>query len=567
MKIKITSYNDRIITRFKKFSIVAMALLSASGSAQITNGNSGNSPVCPSVYFEDIGDLPGDCISTLPSDISADGKKVALSSSADDPNVPNDGGSCDPWLGYPHSNMAGGWTRPCKGKSFFGGNGQAGIIGFGYLNTGNPDHAESLARGISPDGKVVAGYSNFKPDNNIRAVVITSSGMHQLAMLDSGCIASDVSLKFLNPPGIFMDPHLRGRVVVGYSNVGNQYAIRVPGAKAVYWDNLNHVVELPLPILLPNDSSIISSEAVGISDDGQIIVGNLYYNQRQNPMHYMSYGCVWIYNPANPWQNRYDFLGLLSDLSGGDNNSKIVSISGNGQVIVGTGSQYTGDPGCWDYVSTACKWMRNGTIYQSPEILPGISGFNGAFANGANYDGSIIVGSVSNVFGTCNYPEFDVRPVRWIIGSTGQNPENIQDVMSSLIPSGWTLFDATRVSADGNTVIGYGMDYDYNIVGWVAGLPGASAARNRDHLESSSGFVLYPNPARERVNLEFYSTTEEDISFEIYDLSGRLILEHRVLATPGRNTTSLESGNLLPGIYFIYGNFNNDIRIMKLMVE
>lgn len=548
-------------------SIAAMVLQNTTISAQLTNGNSGSSSGCSSVYFEDIGDLPGDCISTLPSDISADGKKVSLSSSADDPNVPNDGGSCDPWLGYPHSNMAGGWTRPCKQKSFFGGNGQAGITDFGYLNTGNPDHAESLARGISPDGKVVAGYSNFKPDNNTRAVVITSSGMHQLAILDSGAMASDVSLKFLNPPGIFIDPQLRGRVVVGYSNIGNQYAIRVPGAKAVYWDNFNHLVELPLPTVLPNDSSIISSEAVGISDDGQIIVGNLYYNQRQNPMHYMSYGCVWIYNPANPWQNRYDFMGILSDLSGGDNNSKVVSISGNGQVIVGTGSQHIGDPTCWDYVYAACKWIRNGTTYQSPEILSGITGFNGSFANGANFDGSTIVGSVANVLGSCTYPEFDVRPVRWIAGSPGQNPENIQDVMSSLIPSGWTLFDAIRVSADGNTVIGYGMDYDYNIVGWVAGLLDAGTARYSILSEISTGIALYPNPARERVYIDFYSTTEEDISFKVYDLRGRLILEHGVEAVPGMNTISLESGNLLPGIYFIYGKFNNDIRIMKLMVE
>jgi hypothetical protein len=138
---------------------------------------------CPDVFFENVGDLPGDCISSLPTDISSDGKRVALSSSADDPDIPNDGGTCDPYLGWPHSNQAAGWTRPCEGKSFFNGQNTTGLIGLGYLAGGQP-HSESLASGISPDGKIVVGYSNTEPDNNTTAAVFLKDGPFPLAVYD-----------------------------------------------------------------------------------------------------------------------------------------------------------------------------------------------------------------------------------------------------------------------------------------------------------------------------------------------------------------------------------------------
>jgi hypothetical protein len=91
---------------------------------------------CPEVFFEQIGDLPGDCISSLPQDISADGARVVLMSSADEPDIPNDGGTCDPYAGWPHSNEAAGWTRPCTNFPFFipPANRTGGLIGLSFLS-------------------------------------------------------------------------------------------------------------------------------------------------------------------------------------------------------------------------------------------------------------------------------------------------------------------------------------------------------------------------------------------------------------------------------------------------
>jgi uncharacterized membrane protein len=471
---------------------------------------------CPDVFFEDVGDLPGDCISSLPTDISSDGKRVVLSSSADDPDIPDDGGTCDPYVGWPHSNQAAGWTRPCEGKSFFNGQHMTGLIGLGYLE-GDQPHSESLASGISPDGKIVVGYSNTEPDNNTTAAVFFKHGPEPLAVYDSGCIARDVCLgNAIKIVGGFTDSRMRGRIVVGFSNILNQYANRSPGAQAVYWDNWNRVNVLPLPEALPNDSMVISAEAVCISDDGEFIGGNLYYNKKMSPQHYMSFPCIWRFNRHNPSGQSYDLLCVLEDLPGGDDNALIRSISGNGKVIVGYGSQISGDPACWDYFTVACRWeiVSNGNNAgcTGPFALMGLEGYPGSAANGVNSNGSVIVGGCHLVTGPCSSPEFMVRPVRW--NDPDDVPEDIGILMEDYIPEGWMLFDAIRVSANGKIVIGYGIDYDYNVVGWVAGLPqGEQQMQSRTTGDPIEGILITDNSIIEKSETAYIAYNKDEELF------------------------------------------------------
>lgn len=433
---------------------------------------------CQDYYFESIGDLPGDCISSLPTDISGDGLRVVLMSSADEPDVPNDGGACDPWLGWPHSNEAAGWTRPCKNIPFFTPpqSGSGGLTGFGYLLNANPSHHESIARGISPDGDIVVGYSNYKQDNNAKAVVFRKDEVLELALLDSGCMANDICMK-TNIPSFQADTDMNGRIIVGYSNVLNQYAIRYPGAKAVYWDDWNHIVALPMPAdsILPNGAMIFSSEAVSISDDGKIIAGNIYYDQLYSPQHHMSFPCVWVYQGTGRNGSLYDLLCVLEDLPGGDDCASVDQVSGNGLVLVGTGSRSVANPACWNYPVQACKWTLSAkdpelATCSGPQALPNLDGFPSSGANGVNYSGSVIVGSAYLVTGPCLGETFTDSPLIWNGNDPDQPPVNLTSIFSSMIPEGWTLYEAVRVSADGRTITGYAIDSDWNVQGWVAGL-------------------------------------------------------------------------------------------------
>src|SRR5262249_51835070 len=152
---------------------------------------------CPSVFFDPVGDLPGDCYQSLPSDISGDGHYVTVSSTADEPGSPTDGGLCPPLPGIKHPNEAAGWTRPCEHLGFFAPAkpGVGGLTGLGYLPNSNALHDESMAYGISRDGRVAVGYSTYDPDpvNKTKAVVFLPDGGHALASPDPSAIANDVS--------------------------------------------------------------------------------------------------------------------------------------------------------------------------------------------------------------------------------------------------------------------------------------------------------------------------------------------------------------------------------------
>lgn len=453
---------------------------------------------CPGVYFEIIGDLPGDCISATPEDISSDGVRVVVASSADDPGIPNDGGSCDPWLGWPHSNEAAGWTRPCKNIPFFTppANGEGGLIGLGYLLSGNPSHHESLPRGISPDGKIVVGYSNYTQENNVRAVVFREDGAVGLAVLDAGCMAYDVSQPSFFP-SFLTDQEMNGRIIVGYSNTTNNYSNRAAGARAIYWDDWDHVVSLPYPAdsLLPNGEKIISSDAVSISDDGKIIAGNLYYDKKKNPQHLMSYSCAWIYRGSVREGGYYEFLDILEDIPGGDDCSTTGQVSGNGLVIVGRGSQTVADVNCWYNPQKACKWVLTSTEYgdaacSPPEILHGLQGFESCSAYGVNYDGSVIAGVAYYAIGECPGQTFIDNPVLWRGDHAARPPEDLSVILAPLVPQGLVLYTADRVSADGLTVLGLALDADWNPITWIAGLPAKAVPVSNWALFIGAGLMV-----------------------------------------------------------------------------
>jgi hypothetical protein len=207
---------------------------------------------------------------------------------------------------------------------------------------------------------------------------------------------------------------MAGRIIIGYSNILNQYAIRYPGARAVYWDDWDNVVPLPYPAdsLLPNGEKIFSSEADSISDDGRIIAGNLYFDQRFSPQHHMSNPCVWIYHPVSRNGSFYELLCVLEDIPGGDDCASIDQISGN--------------------------WA--GVAY--------------------------------NATGPCAVETFIDTPVIWNGNDISQPPRDLSIILAPLVSAGWALYEAIRVSADGRTVTGYALDADWNVLGWVAGLPG-----------------------------------------------------------------------------------------------
>ena len=65
--------------------------------------------------------------------------------------------------------------------------------------------------------------------------------------------------------------------------------------------------------------------------------------------------------------------------------------------------------------------------------------------------------------------------------------------------------------------------------------------------------VVYPNPTTENVNLVVSNYSLENLEFELYDISGKIILNQKITTSE----TLISMGNLSTGNYFIAVNENN----------
>jgi uncharacterized membrane protein len=233
-----------------------------------------------------------------------------------------------------------------------------------------------------------------------------------------------------------------------------------------------------LPDSLPNGEPVASGEATCVSDDGSVIGGNLYdasafifqgYHMRSVP-------CIWTLHTGDPKfvPNKYTFT-LLDDFPGGDDDALVTHISDDGKVAVGVGTTSAGQ--------RACVWVRGPNGWGPPQDLGVLSGMDYSWALGVNQDGSVIVG----VSGLAYNPDTDTYrqlPVRWERHNGVTTPaQNLIDIFKAnnigqKIDDRWQMF-ATRVSADGRTIIGGSAHPDFNSTdpnagvteGWIAGLP------------------------------------------------------------------------------------------------
>jgi hypothetical protein len=125
----------------------------------------------------------------------------------------------------------------------------------------------------------------------------------------------------------------------------------------------------------------------------------------------------------------------------------------------------------WEFSTTTSAWSAPNKLVTLPENIASI-------ANGVNNDGSVIVGSSLNIYdktGKCdpNQLEFLNKATRWLRSAKGVHVEDIAVLLGTILPAGWQLYWAERVSADGRIVTGFGYPCTdcENMMGWVAGLP------------------------------------------------------------------------------------------------
>lgn len=267
---------------------------------------------------------------------------------------------------------------------------------------------ESIANDVSADGSVIVG--NGFSDSGYEAFRWTAvGGMVGLGDLSGGPYPSFQSFSY----GVSDD----GSVVVGSGR-----SAAVGGNEAFRWTDGGGMVGL----------GGFDELARRVSADGSVVVGRSETGLGDEAFRWTAAGGK-------------TFLG---DFSGGVFFSEARDVSADGSVVVGFGVPGVG--------TEAFRWTAGGGMVG----LGYLSGF-GSEAYGVSADGSVVVGH-------------SAAPDRAFIWDQTLGMRSLHDVLTTdlgLDLTGWTLVQASDVSADGRTIVGYGINPSGDIEAWVAVIP------------------------------------------------------------------------------------------------
>lgn len=219
-----------------------------------------------------------------------------------------------------------------------------------------------------------------------------------------------------------------GSVVVGMSSVVGNIAFR--------WTESGGMQSIGV---LPGGAF---SAAQGVSEDGEVVVG---YGDSTETTSEPYLGK----DQAFRWTAGGGMIGL-GDLPGGAFNSRAFGVSSDGQVAVGESDSAAG--------TDAIRYTEAGGIES-------LGDFDGT-AHAASADGSVIVGE--GYFG--NPPHLNEA----FVWDATHGVRRLATVLTDdlhLSLSTWYLGPAQAVSADGNTIVGWGVDPAGNTEAWLARLP------------------------------------------------------------------------------------------------
>jgi len=301
-----------------------------------------------------------------------------------------------------------GYSNSTTGDEAFRWTSTDGMQGLGNLASSNPDWTMSSAFDVSSDGSVIVGWSH--KDNALRGEAFRwteESGMVGLGVLPSTGFKSFAK-------GVSAD----GSVIAGGGSSGS-------GNSAWIWKQETGLVGLG------NETMT----AYSISADGTTMVGDM-----SSP------------HEAYQWTEPTGSMrmGFLS----GFPESLPYDISSDGSVIVGMGYTSSISP------SEAFRWTEETGIVG----LGFAAGGSSSRALATSSDGSIIVG----------YAGTTVEPTEALMWDQDNGMQSLQSLLVNdygLELTGWTLLSASGISANGLTIVGYGINPDGYEEAWVATVP------------------------------------------------------------------------------------------------
>lgn len=310
-----------------------------------------------------------------------------------------------------------------------------GIVGLGDLPSNG---FFSSARAVTDDARFIAGGSDTPP-NQQAARWNNGTGFVGLGDFPGGGFNS-----FAN------DISANGQVVVGRGESGAVLR-NVRYGEAFRWSPSDGMVGLGASI-----PAHFSSEANAVSQDGSVIVGSMSVleldDSGPNPQLVpVAQGLRWDAGSGG--------VGL-GYLPGGDDFSPAFDVSNDGKVVVGYGDSNSG--------IEAYRWTDENGM-QGLGDLPGGSFWS--LAEAVSGDGSIVVGFSKVASGDEAF-----------VWDAQQGMRSIQSILTAngIDLTGWQITKAHDISADGNTVVGRGINPEGFTEAWIAELNASGSEGDYD---------------------------------------------------------------------------------------
>ncbi len=135
------------------------------------------------------------------------------------------------------------------------------------------------------------------------------------------------------------------------------------------------------------------------------------------------------------------------------------------------------------------------------------------------------------------------------------------------------VYNTTTVGTYYLKVIGYGSAYNttqcYTLKAAIgtASFKLEGSEELNDFSEEFSPLTVYPNPASDKLNVQFNSSQDGNINIRIFDINGKMVMSNEFVSQKGMNTYEMELGTLSRGIYVVNLYNGSNFVTKKLIVE
>ncbi|MBL0052516.1 MAG: T9SS type A sorting domain-containing protein [Bacteroidetes bacterium] len=95
----------------------------------------------------------------------------------------------------------------------------------------------------------------------------------------------------------------------------------------------------------------------------------------------------------------------------------------------------------------------------------------------------------------------------------------------------------------------------------------AFTCKNENETIDPNSISLYPNPGKGRITLQYESYTDGEMEMSLYELTGKIIFNKKLVSAYGNNKHEIDFANLSSGIYLVQLKVDGTNKWMKLIIN